>query len=164
MSSKEDTSVRSPHVFGLVSDAERYVGINPRLAKAFEFLSRDDLGSLACGRYDIDGDDCWVNVVECDLKEPSPAGELAYEVHRAYIDVHSPLSGPEAIGFMDTPAGAMADFDAENDCATFRAVGEIRTVEPGQFALFLPETGAHAPCYSSGDGGRIRKVIVKIRA
>jgi len=161
---EEGSAASSPHVFGLISDAERYIGINPRLEKAFKFLSRDDLDRIACGRYDIDGEDCWANVVECDLKMPPPTGELAYEVHRAYIDVHIPLSCPETFGYMITPAAAMADFDEENDCATFRAQGERRTVSPGEFALFLPGDGAHAPCYSEDDAGRVRKIIIKIRA
>ena len=112
---EEGSAASSPHVFGLISDAERYIGINPRLEKAFKFLSRDDLDRIACGRYDIDGENCWANVVECDLKMPPPTGELAYEVHRAYIDIQSPITGKETIGFTKPAPEVFAGFNVEKD-------------------------------------------------
>ena len=42
--------------------------------------------------------------------------------------------------------------------------GEPWTIEKGEFAVFFPGEGAHAPCLTV-DGSRfVRKVVIKVRA
>ena len=136
--------------------------MHPHFAGAFAFLRRADLAQLPCGRYEIAGPDCWATISEVSLRPFSD--ENAYEVHRTFIDIHSPLSGKETIGFMRTPPEALAGFDAEKDCAVFTARGEAKELSPGDFAVFFPETDAHSPGHSTAGVCAIRKVVVKIRA
>ena len=85
--------LQSPHVRGRIAECEKYESLHPRFAKAFEFMRRPDLAELPCGRYEIDGSNCWVMVSEVALKPF--ADENQYEVHRAFIDIQSPISGNE---------------------------------------------------------------------
>ena len=56
-----------------------------------------------------------------------------------------------------------ATFDVEKDYVLFKAKGEPWTLTPGEFAIFFPEEGAHAPCLSADGPRRIRKLVVKVR-
>ena len=56
------------HVFGRVADSAKYESLHPRFAQAFAFMRRPDLAQLPCGRYEIDGKNCWAMVQEAKLK------------------------------------------------------------------------------------------------
>ena len=150
-----------PHMTGALANCEIFRSLSPTFAKAIDFLREPGIASLAPGRYDIDGDVCWANVQDADLV---PHGERKLEAHRRFVDVQAPLTGPETIGFATMDAAALAlPFDVERDCVLFEGPSRPVTLTPGEFAVFLPPLGAHAPCCRAPDGpDRIRKVVVKI--
>ena len=151
-----------PHIVAKVSDCERYESLNPHFKKAFAFLKRKDLAELKCGRYDIDGDNCWAMVQEAKL---TPFAESKIEAHRKYIDIQAPITGPETIGLFTMDAAHRSlPFNAKNDCVLFSGVSEPRTLRPGEFAIFFPPNGAHAPGHTTESQGTIRKLVIKVRA
>ena len=85
-----------PHLRCKVTESTKFEGRHPLFVKAFAFLRRPDLADLQCGRYEIDGTNCWAMVQEVSLKPF--ADENQYEVHRAFIDIQAPISGSETIG------------------------------------------------------------------
>ncbi|MBQ7190594.1 MAG: YhcH/YjgK/YiaL family protein [Kiritimatiellae bacterium] len=154
-------SCRPSAVFGTIAEADQHAALHPRFAKAFAFL-RGDLSKLKPGeRYEIDGSNCWAFVQDCTLKPVTDQNQ--YEAHGAFIDIQAPISGDETYGTMKTPPDARAHFDAKKDIVLFRAKGEIRTLRPGEFAIFLPPYGAHAPGLSEDGPRRIRKIVIKVR-
>ena len=149
------------YVFARIADSARYEGLHPRFKEAFDFMRRPDLAQLPCGRYEIDGSNCWATVMDARLK---PFGEVnTYEVHRAYIDIHSPITGTETIGFTKPAPEDFAGFDVEKDYVLFKAKGEARTLVPGDFAVFFPREGAHAPSLSCDGATAVRKLVIKVR-
>ena len=56
------------HVFAQIADSARYEVLHPRFKKAFDFIRRPDLAQLPCGRYEIDGSNCWAMVMDAKLK------------------------------------------------------------------------------------------------
>ncbi len=152
----------SPFLKGRIADSALQEGLHPRFAKAFAFLRRHDLAALPVGRHEIDGDDCWATVSEVDLK---PFGESQRaEVHKTFIDIQTPLDGPETYGLLDLAGRELGPFDAERDVALGQAATRPLTLVPGEFAIFMPGNGAHAPCLTLGEPTRRKKLIVKIRA
>lgn len=145
-----------------VKEAARYVELNPWFGKAFAFMQRDDLAQLQPGRYEIDGSNCWANVIACDLK-PFAATNV-YEFHRAYIDLHVPILETETIGSLRTPETGFGTFNEKDDYALFQAEGSALTVKPGEFAAFFPPVGAHAPGLTIATPCHQQKVVIKVRA
>lgn len=145
---------------------------NPFYAKALEFIKNNDLTKLDNGKHVIDGDNLWVNIVDCALKtEP----EARLEVHDKYIDIQVPLSAPETFGVAartkcKQPVGEMNDV---KDILFYAdPVKETVTVERGHSITFAPDE-AHAPliatdgvAYPINDEGKkmIHKAIFKVRA
>lgn len=155
--------MNAPHVTGKIAQCEVHENLHPRFAKAFAFLKRTDLAELKPGRYEIDGDNCWASVAEADLVAPA---ERKLEAHRKYIDIQSPITGPELMGFavMDDKAKALP-FNTEKDYVLYEGKSEPHVINPGEYAIFFPPLGAHAPaCVAPGGPSKIRKVVVKVLA
>lgn len=136
-----------------------YYSVAPRLRQAFEYVARTDMAALEPGRHAIDGDEIFVNIMECDLKNPEDA---PLEVHDKYIDIQILLAGEaETMGWSERrvcrqPRG---EFDAERDILFYEDRPQtFFEVVPGQFVIFLPED-AHAPMIGQGC---IKKAIVKV--
>ena len=155
--------MNTPFHVGRIADCDSIASFHPRFAQALAFLKRPDLAMLAPGRYDIDGDDVFATVSDIDLK-PFGMTQRA-ELHRAYIDIQAPLSGPETIGFLELAPeyGAKVEIDPERDIAFFDVATKPVTLAPGEFAVIQPVTGAHAPGHAVGAARRVRKLVIKIR-
>ena len=148
---------------GTIADSAKFEGYHPRFAKAFEFMRRPDLASLKPGRYEIDGDNMWAMIQEAKL---TPFGDVqCAEVHGKYIDIQAPLDGPETIGILPlTPEERDAlDFDEAKDYALFDKKTRAYTFMPGDFGVFVPPYGAHAPCKSLDGATHVKKLVIKVR-
>jgi len=144
-----------------VAECARYEGMHPRFAKAFAFLKRPDLAQLPVGRYEIEKDNCWAMVQECEL---TPFGEVQHpEVHGTFIDIQAPLDGPETYGLADTKGRLYQPFDAQKDVGFADLKTEPLTLQPGEFVIFFPVTGGHAPCKTLGPKTMRKKLVIKIR-
>jgi len=134
--------------------------LHPLFKSLFDYVKSHDLSAVPAGRIVLQGDDLFINVADNVLLDRE-AQKL--EVHRAYIDVHIPLSGPETIGWRplaDMPCPPEAPFDVTNDFALYAAPATAYVdVQPGQFLAVWPED-AHAPLIGTG---RLRKLIAKVR-
>ena len=156
-----DQIVTGPHVVARIADSGRYEALNPHFGKAFAFLKRADLSELKPGRYEIDGDNCWAMVQECDLV---PHAERQIEAHRKYIDIQAPISCPETIGLFTMDDEHLAlPFDERKDFVLFKAENRPVTLSPGEFAIFFPPLGAHAPGCRAGAQTSVRKVVIKVK-
>ena len=140
----------------------RFADISDAFAKAVDFLKRTDLGSLAAGRHDIDGDNCFAIVN--DSAELVPPCERKIEFHRRYFDIQIPLTGEETYGLAELDASAVGEFDTEKDIGFVGQKTVPVTLRPGEFAVFFPEKCAHAPACSLSVPRTIRKIVVKIKA
>lgn len=132
---------------------------NPYYIEAMDFIRTHDLSLLAAGRYAIDGDNLYLNIVDAQMR---PSVEARLEVHDRYIDVQVPLSCQETFGIKSRaectePDGSM---DTEKDIMFFNdVIDTLVNVRPGEVMVFPPDT-AHAPLIGEG---HIRKAIFKVR-
>ena len=135
----------------------RYASLKAGFAKAFEFLSRDDLGKLPAGRHEIDGEKVFAIIVREQGKGRAGA---KLEAHKLYTDIQYCVSGMEEMGWRPVSRCAEDEgFDDQKDLGFFGDAPESwATLAPGRFAIFFP-ADAHAVL---GGTGRIRKVIVKV--
>ena len=88
-----------------------YAKLNPLFPKVVEFLKANDLNKMASGKYEIEGDDLFVNITTAKSKAPD---EAVLETHQKMIDIQVPLSGDETFGY--TPAGLLPDAGLQACC------------------------------------------------
>ena len=167
------------HIVAPLSDMEKYEYIHPRLRLAFDFLREHDLKGLAAGDYVIEegmggGTRASVRAMVQEMKLKPYEGETQHvEAHKAFVDIQVPVTGPETFG--------LATLDPENmpkswkynsrgnmwDAAVDIGFADVPcrkvTVKPGEFALFMPVAGGHAPCFSDDGAREIKKIVIKVR-
>ena len=150
-------------VTGRIADSVRFEGLHPRFARAFGFLRRKDVLDLRPGKYPIDGEDVYAFVSETDTRPFDSAAKA--EIHRRFIDIQVPLSGPETYGYVYDPARAASpDFDVRGDIALFdNAALRPVTVKPGSFVVFFNGRGVHSGGMTTGGSARLRKLVIKVR-
>lgn len=132
---------------------------NKYYRQALEFIAKNDLNALECGKHFIDGDNLFVNIVDSNLKTPEQA---RLEVHNVYIDIQVPLSKAESFGVKPRceAKGPEGEFNTGKDILFYTDKDwQTITVGEGQPITFDPDT-AHAPLIGEGT---IHKAIFKVK-
>ena len=145
-------------IIDTLENLEQYASVNPRFAKAIEYLKSTDLNAQEPGKVELDGKDLVVNF---SIAKGKTKEQAQLETHKNFIDIQIPLSCMEVMGY--TPACNLpeGEYNAEKDITKCAMPSEAYIpVHPGMFAIFFPQDG-HAPCISEEES--IRKVIVKVR-
>ncbi len=146
-------------IFDSLKNAELYYSLSPRFKAAFDYINTTDLGAMEAGKYEVDGKNIFVNIMERELKA---APDAKIEVHNNYADIQVVVSGaPEGFGY--TPRHDLMqpieEFNTEKDIQFFADTPQTTYfVHPGQFTILLPEDG-HAPLIGSGV---VKKAVVKV--
>lgn len=138
-----------------------YASLNPRFEKVINFFESNDVASFEAGKYEVDGDDIFINVIERGLKKPEDA---ALEVHDVYIDIQVLFSGDvESYGFKKRAACTQprSEMDTEKDILFFDDKADTYvSILPGDMMIFFPED-VHAPLVGEGN---VKKAIIKVKA
>lgn len=136
-----------------------YNSLNPRFAKVVEYLKTTDLSTFEPGKYEVDGKEIFINILDRDLKTTEAA---ALEVHDKYIDIQILLSGDkESFGWKQrcnctAPRGEM---DTDKDVLFFDDASDTYVaISPGEMGIFFPQD-AHAPLVGEG---HVKKAVVKV--
>lgn len=149
-------------LFSSLSDYAQSVVPADRMAKVLEFLSRDDLADIECGRHDIDGDNVFANVMEF---ETVPASEKPFEAHRRYADVHFVISGVERLACAPVDElEALGEYNDGDDYGLYVNPKREAWVEMHEGDLVVtPPCDAHKPgCCTEAGPAKLKKVCVKV--
>jgi biofilm protein TabA len=142
-----------------LNNAQKYINLHPRFAKAFGYLQSVDLAAIEPGKYPIDGTDIHASV---SAKEGVKQDAAKFEAHDHYIDIQVCPSGAETLGWK--PREKCDDvkeaYNPEKDVTFFNDKPDTYfQLHEGQFAIFYPED-VHAPMIGEGV---IRKLVVKVK-
>ena len=147
-----------------LENLQQYAALNPLIGVVVDYLHHHDLAAMEPGIHPIQGDQVYVNVQMAPAKERD---EARFETHRRMIDIQIPISDAEEHGWCPRVALPAADYDAQTDMtlhdpqapATPGSVAQMYyTLQPGQFAMYLPQDG-HAPAITAQD---MKKAIFKV--
>jgi len=143
--------------------AKQYYANKAEWDKAFEYLEKTDLKSLAVGKYPIVGDDVFAAVSDDPLKDYSQSN---WEDHHNYIDLHYVIEGKEKIAGVPFTMvqETVTPYDETKDIGFFKYdKGEYHIATPENFFLYFP-TEAHRPHLKvDGYDGKAKKVVIKIK-
>lgn len=136
----------------------RLYPVDENVKKALEFLKNLSGNPAECG-FGAKGDDVYAFYTSYDNEKNPPV----FEVHKNYIDIQYIVSGKETFGWKTKPDFPEALYNPEKDCALFSEedYGSF-TLGADEFAIFYP-TDAHAPKMKNAGGGKIEKIVVKVK-
>ena len=133
--------------------------------KAYEFLVNFKEEDYADGRYDLDEEGLFANIMTFTT---NPRENQKYEAHKKYIDVQYVLNGKE--GFCLEPMDTIDQntliqpYSEESDIMFYSAEtkGEYHVLSDGEYLVMGPDC-AHMPGIAvDGVPSQVRKMVVKI--
>jgi YhcH/YjgK/YiaL family protein len=148
-------------IYDNIKNSLKYKGISPLLDKALEYIQNIDVSLLNTGKNVINGENLFVMMFDYTSIDES---EAVYETHKKYIDIQLVLKGDEHIRcYPESAPKVLKPYDEKGDAELFSlSPGISLKLEPGVFALFMPEE-YHAPKITVDDKSEVRKIVVKIR-
>lgn len=145
-------------IYDTLAHRAAYAGAHPGLDLGLKFLAETDFSQLEDGRYELDGERVFANVMRYETK---PANDLP-EAHRKYIDVQYLIEGEELIGVAPLEEMEGVDSQPGPDCWLYRGRTQKLTVTGDRFLAVWPQD-AHAPGIApDGRGAPARKCVVKV--
>lgn len=130
--------------------------------KGVKYLAETDFGSLAEGRYPIDGDKILAIVSNYT---PQPWENCKAETHIKYIDVQFVAAGEELLGYAPRSDAQeiLEDCTPQKDAVYYKTVaGEsFIHLSSGAYAVIFP-WDIHRPGCSGDHQAEVKKVVLKI--
>lgn len=130
--------------------------------QAINFIQSNDLERLENGRYEIDGDRIFANVMSF---ETQVAENKQGEVHRQYIDFQYLICGEERIdiSLKLNECFPATDYDSDNDFTLVETMPNFSSLilKSGMFLAIFPFQ-PHKPGCVVTSSMTIKKVVIKI--
>lgn len=147
-------------VFGNIKNVEEYLRQEDAVAECFRYWKEHELKSYEKGRYEIDGDRLFVNIVEYETTE---ARKRFWEAHREYLDVHLMLQGTEQIDLNFIHNMDVREYVPEDDFLPMEGEKNGSVIlREGDFLICMP-SDAHRTAVAAGEPEMIKKAIFKVR-
>jgi len=146
-------------VLDSIENYKLYTNLSERIAKAFEFITNNDLGNIALGKHIIDGDTVFALVQEYETKD---AETCKLEAHYKYIDVQYVIKGTELMGINTLTNQLPVSKSEADDYAFYTDDCSFVKVNEGMFTIFFPND-LHMPCIKMNETATVKKVVVKVR-
>ena len=149
-------------ILDLLENGKHYISLNSQFAKAFAFLTENDLERFPDGRYEIDGENLFATVMSYTTR---PVTEVKWEAHQKYVDIQCMVKGKETIGWAPVNQLVLSQpYSEEKDIAFFEAPQIWTTINMSEnyFAIFYPRD-AHQPSCICNEPGEVKKVVVKVK-
>jgi len=141
-----------------LTNSHLYYPLSHRIKIAFDYLHQTDLSSLSIGRYEIDGENIFAMLQQYTSK---PRNQGFWEAHRRYMDLQVVIQGAELIGYANIASLSKGEYDLSKDFIPLFGDGAFLTLQPGNFALLMPED-AHMPGIAVDSPSPIKKIVIKI--
>lgn len=149
-------------ILGNLNDINLKNDIPEQIWNALKFVRDNDLNKLDDGRYNIDGDNLFINVMTVDsVSKDSKSCEL----HRNYADIQILIEGEELMEYATSREEFLpvTEYDATSDFQSINPTGGVSTLilKPNMFAVFYPNE-PHKPTCFINEIKTIRKAVLKV--
>ncbi len=141
---------------------KNYYNLSNKIKLALEYLEKNDLKVFDNGRYDILGDDVYVNVQDYTSK---PETQGKWEAHKKYIDIQFMIKGTERIGVGEIDNYQTTEAYDESKDLEFLAVAndnyQFINMNENDFIILYPQD-VHMPQIAMNTPSYVKKAVVKI--
>ncbi len=147
-------------IIDTLANADKYTGIHPLFAQAFEYIKATDLATIEVGKYEIA--DGLKAIVSDKAGMTAEESEAKFECHNQNIDIQVCIRGTEHIGWKtrNECKEQKAEYNPEKDVLFFNDKPTMHfTLNDNEFVIFFPED-VHAPMIADGE---VKKMVIKVR-
>ena len=147
-------------IFGNIKNLKEYSFLEEQIKKCFAFAAENDLACFEKGRYEIEGDNLFVNVTEYITAQ---AEERFWEAHKKYLDLHLMLCGQEQIDLSFIQNMQLKEYVERNDFLPMDGAKNCSVVlHTGDF-LVCDFSDGHRTGIAVEGKENIKKAIFKIK-
>lgn len=152
-------------IFGNINCKEDISSYPKAIQKAINYFKENDLVAKAPGRYELDGDNMILQVLDVETTERC---NLRPEVHETYIDVQFLAKGKELIGCYPDMGDNIVDENLleTRDLIFYKnnenARETLLEMQEGSYAVFYPHD-VHIPAIIKDESMTIRKIVMKVK-
>ena len=144
-------------VIDKIENLEKYVCLNDKFKKVFEFIKNQTYENKSPGKYEIDGKNSYLSLNIMQTRESAD-----WEIHHKYWDIHIVLKGQENFGWSSGEGFSEETvYDPEKDIAFYSSDGEYVTLTPGYFIMIAPGE-MHKPAMMLEQVSSITKIVIKV--
>lgn len=146
-----------------IQNADKYYSLSERIKLGLEYLKNTDLTTLEDGRYEILGNQIYVNIQNYVSKEEVDA---KFEAHKNYIDIQYIIDGEERIGVSDVDNFLpLSEYDSEKDIVFLKrntsGMENFVNLRSREFVILNPQD-AHMPSVAVNSPSNVKKAVVKV--
>lgn len=140
---------------------KNYYNLSEKIKIGLEYLENNNLKDTPNGKYEILGQDVFINVQDYNSK---PEVQGKWEAHRKYIDIQFMIKGSEKIG-----VGEIQDYQTTEPYSDENDVEFLKTDKPQQFItmdendyIILYPHDVHMPQICINEPSYVKKAVLKI--
>lgn len=146
-------------LYDRLDNLEQYTGLFENLDTCIEWIMENGLDDLPMGRTEIQGENIYVNVMECPAAEDSA---VDFETHSKYMDLQIVLDGSQLFQVALEDVEETEAYNEEKDYALYKGTPSCAGVlDPERFAVFMVEE-AHKSNIRTADCESSIKAVFKI--
>jgi len=140
---------------------KNYYSLSKRIEIALKYLENTDLASMSNGRYEILGNEIFVNIQDYNTK---PESEGKWEVHRKYIDIQYIIKGSERVGIGEIQDfKSVMQYDEDNDFEFLKTDKNLQFIDLNENEyLILYPYDVHMPQIMNKESSYVKKAVVKV--
>ncbi len=138
-----------------------YENLSENMKIGLEYLKNNDLTNVENGKYEIKGEEVYINIQDYNSK---PLNEGKWEAHRKYADIQFIIKGSEKIGVGDISEFTTSEtYDAERDLEFLQTKNpqDFLTLKENDFVILYPQD-VHMPQICVNTPSYVKKAVVKV--
>lgn len=146
-------------IYDRLDNLEQYTGLFENLDTCIEWILTHDMDEVPFGRTEIQGEDIYVNVMECDAIQDTDAD---FETHSRYMDLQMVLEGSQLFQVALEDIEETKEYDEADDYALYKGTPSVAGVlDEERFAIFMVEE-AHKSNIKAAECPKSVKAVFKI--
>lgn len=147
-------------IYGNIHNLDEYNFLSAQIKQCFDYAKNHELRCNETGKYLIDEETLFVNIVEYKTQKVE---ERFWEAHKEYLDLHLMLEGEEQIDLNFIDNMKQLDFQPEKDFLPLEGDPNSHVIlRSGDFLICYPNDG-HRTAVMVEQSRDIKKAIFKIK-
>lgn len=143
-----------------IQNLRLYQNVHEYFSLAIDFIERIDLNVIKEGKYEIDGENLFVNVFRYNTKSIE---ESKLEGHNKYIDIQVMLKGNEKVGYASLKDQKPVEkYNELTDLVYYHEDVSWFDFQENMFCVFFP-CDLHQPAVVFDESCEVLKVVCKVK-